>query len=443
MRRIDNSSLAAFRVLFGALMLFSTLRFMLKGWVYDFYIKPAAFFPFEGFSWIHPWPEWGMYLHFALLALFALLVTLGLYYRVAILGFFLGFTFVELIDKTNYLNHYYFISILSFLMIFLPLHRRFSLDVLRKPGLYLDRCHPWPLWVLRLQVGLVYFFAGVAKLNSDWLFEAQPLKIWLAGRTDFPILGPLFAYPETAYVMSWLGMIFDLTAPFLLSCRRSRPWMYSAVVVFHLLTYRLFNIGVFPWVMIFAALIFFPPDWPQKLAARLHLQFPVRHRVSASPANSGGRPGKVLVGVLVVFFLVQLFLPLRHWFYPGSVLWSEEGFRFSWRVMLMEKSGSVDFLVHDPRTGRDWVEVPRKYYESLQVKQMSTQPDMILQAAHHIRDEFARAGIPGVEVRAQSKVSLNGRIGQALIDPGVDLARVQWTWKPAEYIPALKDSPFP
>ncbi len=264
MRRVDNASLAAFRILFGALLFFSTARFLLKGWVYDFYIKPTAFFPFLGFSWVQPWPPWGMYLHFMILALLALVVACGLYYRVAIVLFFLGFTYVELIDKTNYLNHYYFISLISFLMIFLPLHRRFSLDVWRKPTRLLLRTHPWPLWVLRAQVGMVYFFAGLAKLNPDWLLHGQPLKIWLASRSDFPGLCFLFFFAATDLVMSWVGMLFDLTVPFLLLWRRTRGAAYIFLVVFHLLTYRLFNIGVFPWVMIFSALIFFPPDWPPR-----------------------------------------------------------------------------------------------------------------------------------------------------------------------------------
>src|SRR5688572_5583940 len=108
---VSIAPLAVFRVLFGGLMLAATLRFILKGWVYDLYIAPKFFFTYYGFEWVRPLPGEGMYLVFGVLALSALLVMLGSFYRVAATVFFLTFTYIELLDKSNYLNHYYFVSI--------------------------------------------------------------------------------------------------------------------------------------------------------------------------------------------------------------------------------------------------------------------------------------------------------------------------------------------
>src|SRR6266496_1464652 len=135
---VDIASLAAFRILFGLLMAAAMVRFLAKGWVGEFYVAPVFHFPYPGFEWIRPWPGALMHAHFIALALLAVGVALGSFYRICITLFFLGFTYVELLDQTTYLNHYYLISLLSGLMIFLPAHRAWSHDAWRKPQIRLD-----------------------------------------------------------------------------------------------------------------------------------------------------------------------------------------------------------------------------------------------------------------------------------------------------------------
>src|SRR5579872_4861139 len=126
---VDVASLAAFRILFGSLMAFGMIRFMARGWIGELYLTPAWAFPYPGFSWVRPWPGVWMYAHFILLAIFAAGVAAGFFYRVCAILFFVGFTYVELIDQTLYLNHYYLVTLISALMIFLPANRAWSLDV--------------------------------------------------------------------------------------------------------------------------------------------------------------------------------------------------------------------------------------------------------------------------------------------------------------------------
>lgn len=435
-RPVSGASAAAFRIAFGTLGVIAVIRFAARGWIDEFYIAPEHHFTYSGFWWVQPWPGWGMYAHFALLGVAALGVALGYRYRLSIAAFFLLFTYVELLDKTTYLNHYYLVSLLSFLMLFMPLHRTASFDARRSPHPLNGTVPVWVVWVLRSQLAAVYFFSGIAKLNPDWLFHAQPLRIWLYNSSDVLLIGALLREPWTAWAMSWMGAAFDLTIVGLLLWRRSRPWAYAVVVVFHVLTWLLFPIGMFPWIMMTAALIFFPPHWPLRVSDVLHkcaaLRLPallrrpsagtavfVHHETSVSWAT------RLAVIALVLFALVQVLVPLRHWAYPGNVRWNEDGYRFSWRVLLTEKTGHARFRVLDPASGQERLVYPDEYLTPLQVERMATHPDMVLATAHIIARDFAGRGVPDAEVRADISVAFNGRQAARFIDPTVDLARVE------------------
>ena len=415
--------LAVFRVAFGLLILASVVRFWAKGWIAELYLQPRFFFPYYGLDFIKPLGPY-TYGLFAVCGLCALLVALGWHYRAAAAGLFLSFTYIELMDKSTYLNHYYFVSLAALLLVLLPAGSYFSVDAARRPDRTRTHVPRWTVDALRLLVGIVYVYAGLAKLNSDWLLAAQPLRIWLPAKNDLPLVGFLFDYPATAFVFSWFGAIYDLTVPFFLLNRLTRPYAYAAVVVFHVLTAILFPIGMFPYVMIVAALVFFPAEFHERLLARVRrgLRLPAAAR---PPALLVYRPRVrlALLTVLSLFFLAQLLVPLRYWLYPRELFWTEEGYRFSWRVMLMEKMGQVQFKVVDSATGRARLVNNSEHLSVLQEKMMATQADMILQFAHYLRDYYARQGVHQPQVYADTYVSLNGRLGRPYIDPTVDLAR--------------------
>lgn len=443
-KQVHIAPLVVFRIVFGLMMFGAIIRFWSNGWIKSLYIDPDFYFPYLGFEWIKPLGETGMYTVFALMALSALMIAFGLFFRIFALGFFVLFTYVELIDKTPYLNHYYFICIASFLLFLLPAHRYFSLDVKFK---LVKEATQVPLWmpgIIKLQLGLVYFLAGISKIETDWLINAQPLKIWLPARADMPVLGTFFAQEWVAYLFSWVGLVFDLLIPFILLNGKFRIYGYILVVVFHLLTYMLFNIGMFPFVMIGCTLIFFSEGFHLNCINFIRRMLKQPMRMPKGNYISGNSFFyKSVKGFLVIYFIFQLLIPFRYILYPGNLFWTEQGYRFSWRVMLMEKSGTCTFYVCDKNRNESIEINNRMFLTPFQEKMMSTQPDMILQFAHYLRDTYKGKPITvkgqtfnfdSPKVYVDSYVALNGRGSKRFIDPEIDLAKEEKSLKNKTWI---------
>lgn len=428
-QHISLAPLAVFRIIFGLLMLFATLRFWSKGWIYDLYVAPSFHFKYYGFEWVQVLPETGMYLIFSLMILSSIGIALGLFYRLSATLFFLCFTYVELLDVANYLNHYYFVSLVSFLLIFLPAHRLSSLDIKWRKIKMASQGHFWHVNSIRILLALVYFYAGLAKLNPDWLIEALPLRIWLPARADMPIIGPLMDYTFTAYFFSWFGALYDLTIPFFLWNKKTRPYAFLVVIAFHILTWILFPIGVFPWVMIFCTLVFFSDSFHQKILNRLLFLF---GKTKESTSTVTLKP--ILKWGLYLFLGWQIIWPWRFLAYPGNLFWTEQGYRLSWRVMLMEKAGYVTYRIIDPNTGNQGEIQPADYLTPNQEKQLATQPDLILQFAHFLEKEYQKQGIENPEIYADAFANLQTRGSKRFIDPNVDLTKIEDSFAPKMWI---------
>ncbi len=432
--------LAVFRIFFGTMMGLSIIRFWYHGWIATLYIKPKFHFSYYGFEFIKPLGIY-TYVLFAICGLSALFIALGLKYRFAIIAFFLSFTYIELMDKTTYLNHYYFISVLSFLLIFLPANAFFSLDnVLKKKSFeYIPK---WTIDSIKLLLGIVYFYAGLAKLNSDWLLKAQPLKIWLHSKYDLPFIGENLMHQNWFhYAMSWSGALYDLSIPFLLLYKKTRWFAFILVVVFHVFTRVLFPIGMFPFIMIVSALIFFDADFHKKIINFLKKILQLKNKtVSILKVETYKfhyrKPILIVVGA---FLCIQLLFPFRYLLYPHELFWTEEGYRFSWRVMLMEKMGYTTFKIVDGSTGQGFVVDNSDFLTTFQEKQMSFQPDFILEYAHYLGNHFIAQGHKNVQVFVESYVALNGRLSAPFIDKNVNLYAQKESFKPKHWILPFKD----
>ncbi|MDI1233559.1 MAG: HTTM domain-containing protein [bacterium] len=417
-KKTSIAPLIIFRIGFGFLLFLSMLRFWSKGWIESLYISPTYHFTFYGFEFVQPFGVY-TYLLFLVCALSALMVMLGYFYRISAILLFLSFTYIELMDQSTYLNHYYFISLMALLLVFLPANGQYSIDTFRKKTTRLYHVPNWNIDALKLMMGIVYVYAGLAKLNSDWLLNALPLKIWLPARNEMPIIGWLFNYEWVAFLFSWIGCIYDLSIPFLLLKKNTRPFAYLAVVIFHILTALLFPIGMFPHIMIVAALVFFPASFHQKIIDYLCQFLQITQKDSKQQTSSKG--SRFTLIFFVLFFTIQLALPFRYLAYPGELFWTEEGYRFSWRVMLMEKAGYAQFTIKD-QSGQSLVVNNAQFLSPLQEKMMATQPDMLLQYAHILGKYYNQHGFRNTEVYVDSYVALNGRLGKALVKPTINLS---------------------
>jgi hypothetical protein len=418
--------LVTFRIAFGILMLISTLRFWYNGWIEQLYLEPAFHFKYFGFYWIPSPSPLVIYSVFILLIVTCICISLGLFYRASIIAFFFLFSYTELIDATTYLNHYYFITIVSFVLIFLPANRQFAIDA-NSPAHKSNLVPAWTINVLKFQLAVVYFYAGLAKLNYTWLFEALPLKIWLPSNVHLPLIGELLSYNTTAYLFSWAGALFDLSIILLLIYKRTRFMAYLALIIFHLMTWYLFPIGMFPFVMIASTLIFFSEKSHEKFYS---LFKPAVPQLQLEQSN---KPSKIVLTALSVFISFQLLFPFRYLLYPGDLFWTEQGYRFSWRVMLMEKAGYATFTVEDGN-GRKEIVDNTLYLSPFQEKMMSTQADFILQYANFLKDEYQQQGFTKPKVYADVFVTLNGLGSKRFINPAIDLAVLKDNFAPKKFI---------
>jgi len=475
----DIATLVVFRIAFGAIMLWEVVRYFEGDRIRRYYVDPVFNFPYEGFEWVTPFSAEGMNMVFYLIALLSIFIMLGLFYRVSTVLMFIAFTYVYLLEEARYLNHFYLVSLISFLLIFIPAHKNYSLDSQIWKKNKSQWVPAWSIMLIQFQLGVAYFFGGVAKINYDWLMLAEPMQHWLIKKQEYPLIGQFFDEPWMAYSMSWSGMLLDLLAPLLLIFRRTRPFIFLAILVFHTMNDRLFTIGIFPWFMMIATVIFFPPDLPKRLwntiinnynnqgyyivagaliysiiGIYFHREFELLPFVIAAisgallvwsfidffatqtvdsipKSNNVTMPvfqfNYFITGFIFIWAVFQIGFPLRHFFIPGNVSWTEEGHRFSWHMKLRSKSSELKFYAYIPGTDNRISLKAHQYLTDWQFEKMSTRPYMIRQFAQYLHNELKKKGKGHFEVRVECYSSLNYRPHQLLIDPKADLARVDYS----------------
>lgn len=416
-RPVASSSLVAFRVAFGLVMAWWAIDYLRRDQVRLLCGPDVFHFTYYGFDWVRPWPGNGMVLQFAGMFLAALMIALGASYRVATIFFAITFTHYFLIDRTNYQNHYYLVTLLSWVMVVIPANRLFSVDVLNGRVRRSLTVPHWCLLLLQFHIAIPYFYGGLAKLESDWL-STDPMRYMLMAQSWFPLLESKLDVRLAAGVLTWGGLLFDLLVVPALLWPRTRALAYGAAVLFHLTNSILFSIHIFPWMMIAATPILFSPDWPRRV-----LGLPLlRLATTASPAIRLTRRQRAGFGLLGIYILFHLVWPFRHLLNDGNTGWTEDGHYFAWRMMLRGKSTGIRYYVTDPKTGETWNADIRRYLNHVQQGKFARDPEMIQHFAHFLANEYARELGYRVQIRALVLTSMNGRKPQLLVDPAVDLA---------------------
>ncbi|WP_018634450.1 HTTM domain-containing protein [Neomegalonema perideroedes] len=415
---VSALSLAVFRICFGALIFWDVLRFIHYDRVWRYWVAPEFHFSYPGFSWVSAPPEPWIQILWGVLGLAALMVALGLFYRLAVIVLTLLFAWFFLIDAAEYLNHFYLVLLYGFLLCFLPAARVWSLDALirRRRGRPEPEAVPYAaVFLLRAQTEIMLIFAGLVKLTPDWL-AGEPLGIWMRERTAGLWLEPLARQDWLIVAACWAVIALHVLGAPLLLWRRTRLTVFLIYGVFHIGNAWAFNIGIFPWLTIAATTIFFAPDWPARF---------LRRPLAATPEAAPRKPvSSLALAAMACWIALQLALPLRGTFFDSEVRWSGDGHRFSWRMRIYDRQAEGRFLVKDRATGQEWIVDPVAFLTPRQADKMLVRSDLVRQFAAHLAEVWRAAGYE-VSVRAEICKSLNGRPCQDFIDPQVDLTQVR------------------
>ena len=459
-RPVDASSLAAFRILFGALMLFEAVNYGAFLCLDCLYREPELLFKYRHFEWVRLLPGYGLELVFVLMALAATGVMLGLFYRVSAVLLVVTFGYLFLLDQALYLNHFYLALLFAAILALVPAHRTWSLDARRRPGTASDTVPAWGRFWIGAQLEIVLIYAGLVKVNADWL-NLEPMRLWMTQ-----------ASADEAAVFRWLtedwgialasygAIALHLVGAPLLLWRRTRLAALGVYAVFHTINAFVFDIGIFPWMTLAATLVLFDPDWPRQAlrwlqarglatrpAALVRAARPLPRAPAEGTADGGpaGRDGAdrasdaggtltarrhaagrraAVVATLSLWLVAQMLVPLRHLAAPGDVAWNEDGHRFSWRMKLRSKRGQATFVVVRDDGTRQVVD-PREHLTAQQVRTMACLPDLIWQYAQFLEAEYSEGGTRDVAVHVDARCSLNAREPQPLIDRLVDLTEVR------------------
>ncbi len=429
-RKIDISSLVFFRIAFGLLALYKAVDFLDSTSRWKALTGGTEFnFTYYGFEWVQVLPPNFMCALCCLMGVLSVLIIIGYNYRLATFIYALAYTYIYLIEKAYYLNHAYLYAMLCFVMCLLPAHRAFSVDSQLHPSIKTQFIPYWPVFLLQFLMGIVYFYGGIAKLNPDWL-RGIPLVYWLEGSSEeIPIIGHILDIDFVAVLMSYGGMLLDLTAVYFLSNKRTRGYFMVAVLFFHALNKVIFSIGIFPYLSVALSLMYFSPDWPRKLLHRLFPKYisliPEQNEIRTAPSLVDELWQKrLIIGFIVVLGVYHILMPLRHFLIQGPTDWTEEGHRYSWHMMLRTKKGKGRFTVKIPSEDKTIKISTKDYLNKRQRKKLFTHPDMILQFAHFLRDKYEEKGYEGVEVYANVRSKFNGRDYAPLINPKVNLAQI-------------------
>lgn len=417
-KAIDNSPLVVFRIFFGFLVACESFGAIFTGWVKRILIDPQVTFSFIGFEWLKPLPGFGMYFYFIAMGVFGLAIMLGYRYRIAIISYTILWAGVYFMQKTAYNNHYYLLLLISFLLIFLPANSYASLDV-RQNRIKEENTMPyWISLLFIIQVAIVYVFASIAKFYPDWL-DGTFTRNLLADSTNVITLKKLFLQKWFYLFIAYMGIIFDLLIVPLLLFKKTRMLALLASLTFHLFNAIFLEIGIFPFFALTFALFFYEPETIRSVFLRR------KTSIETDNGHSNYYGKKIVYFLIIPYLIIQLLLPLRHHFIEGDVLWTEEGHRLSWRMMLRERNGFIHIRIKDLKTGEESLYDYRKNLTDKQIQNLATKPDFIWQYCQYIKKEFKGKEIA---IFIDCKNSINRKEYKTLIDPKFDMAKAKWDY---------------
>lgn len=468
--KVNGSSLGLFRILFSIFML---KDFMMAYQYFTSSLSQSLFFStYDGFHWVQLFPSPFLELFFGLMFISCVLLMLGRYYRLnAVLTFF-GFTYIFLIDRGHYNNHFYLYCILHFFLIIIDADRWGTIHKQKE-----NVVPYWQILLLRCQVFIVYFYGGLAKISEDW-FSGYPMIYWLkmsAQNFEGPVHDFLMS-DTSVYFICYTGFLFDLLIGFVL-LSSFRRLAILPILIFHLSNHFLWNIGTFPFVMVAATFLFFDPAFPENFVQKIRkkgdnhlvllitsliimitglyfyeylimsigiillfihiLRFKYKinllwlfkkevqtllvHKDNSKPLNQ-----KPITAFLSVWFLLQITIPFRHTLFHGDPSWTGEGHFFAWRMMLVASTDAVKYYIEVPETGQRYPVALEKYMNFRQFRKLGRTPKAYHRFAHFLADELKKNGAEKPIVRMEIYKSVNERAPRLLNDTTINYATLPY-----------------
>lgn len=429
-KEVDGYSLAIFRILIGLLISKDVLNQYLSI-EYHLHSIPSDFRQsYYGFEWVQPEITLIAISSF-ILPISVFCIILGLFYRLMMPITTLIITYFFLLFPEHYLNHYYMLLLFCTLMCFLPANAVWSCDFLlkkhiKKLPLIWGNVREWNYWILRLQTEIILVYAGLVKINPDWL-RLQPLATWLrADMHNVPIIGGFFYY-DTTIALGAYGIILlhTIGAP-LLVWNTTRPWIVLLYCCFHLTNSQIFDIGMFPFLTIGATLLFFSPSWPRDLLVKC---IPLKQNTNKISSNNrcslNTVDQNVIIFAMILWLSIQIAIPLPALFSSNLVTaWTGYNDLFSWRMMLNQRSIQVAiFAVYIPEKKTIEFIPMRKFLSERQCTRTPMKPNLTIQYAHYLKDNFSiKYKTSNVEVHAYIMMAVNYREPELWANPKVNLA---------------------
>ncbi|NXR63243.1 VKGC carboxylase, partial [Rhadina sibilatrix] len=397
---------------------------------------------------LQPLPLDWMYLLYTIMFLGALGIMLGCCYRLSCVAFLCPYWYLLLLDKTSWNNHSYLYGLLGFQLALLGADRYGSVDGLFRPQKRNAHVPLWNYTLLRAQVFIVYFIAGLKKLDADWVggFSMGTLaRHWLFA----PFRLVLSEEMTSRLVVHGGGLVLDLSAGFLLFFDATRTLALVFVTYFHCMNSQLFSIGMFSYTMLATNGLFCRPEWPRGLLARCSpwLQGPDCH-YGGRGAQGGIRPRQHLAAAFTILYVLeQLFLPYSHFITQGYNNWTNGLYGYSWDMMVHSR-----FHQHVKITYRDGLTGEVGYLKpgvrtcggaggsSSQAARPTVEPVVDSYGSpcyghHHFQQGFGGTHRTWGCCRVLTPCPLR------LVDPRVDLVRAPWSpWTPTPWLlPLLVD----
>jgi len=431
----SNASLALFRILVGSVLFCQTLWFISTDFIFNNILQPAILFKFYYFQFLDPFPPTIMKLLMFLMLASTVFIIIGRFFKYASFFYGLSFTYLWLLDKANFNNHYYFISLLILLLFFTNAERGGTLR--KREDLSNGTVPYWQMFILKFQIFIVFFIAGLNKINDSWLLDYQPMKHIL--ETKATTSGYIWLNSELLFAFfSWSGMLFDISIGFLIWASKTRKYAIIFYILFNFINFWLFydigEIGFSPFLLLACLSIFFDP---KEIEKRLPWLF--------STQNKDHQPEKInlkekfIFIVLLSFMTIQLIIPYRHILYNNHVDWTGKGPRFSWRMKIMYKNTEMKFhLIEEGNQVKREVNVGH-FLTQKQYTNLLYYPDLIPQVASYIKKEGIRRGMVNPQVTADFSVGFMGNKQQYLFHPNLDLSQIkQHPFKNSMWILPLK-----